>query len=151
MNHQRWPAVIAQDVQKHVHSLKSTVYQVKGQVNGQTVLPMPVGVEKVEQAEIELIERYTNTQIYCKCIYLPASHMMTELLAIFKSYVDINVLKFLYIVELLRMNMSWPKSFHNLKLYQHVRYAIFIEEKLLEVAKIMIPYALISQSSLNNM
>lgn len=46
------------DVQKHLHSLKSTVYQVKGQVNGQTVLPMPVGVEKVHQAEKDILERY---------------------------------------------------------------------------------------------
>lgn len=58
LNHDKWPPVIAQDVQKHVHSLKSTVYQVKGQVNGQTVLPMPVGVEKVEQAEKDLIRRF---------------------------------------------------------------------------------------------
>ncbi|XP_031336595.1 dynein beta chain, ciliary isoform X1 [Photinus pyralis] len=55
-NHDRWPTVIAKDVQKHVHSLKSTVYQVKGQVNGQTVLPMPVGVEKVQEVEELLIE-----------------------------------------------------------------------------------------------
>lgn len=55
-NHDRWPAVIAKDVQKHVHSLKSTVYQVKGQVNGQTVLPMPVGVEKVHEVEKTVID-----------------------------------------------------------------------------------------------
>lgn len=55
-NHAKWPTVIAKDVQKHVHSLKSTVYQVKGQVNGQTVLPMPVGVEKVHEVEKILIE-----------------------------------------------------------------------------------------------
>jgi dynein heavy chain len=41
-----------------VHSLKSTVYEVKGQVSGQTVLPMPVGVERVHEAERQLIERY---------------------------------------------------------------------------------------------
>ncbi|XP_068084396.1 dynein beta chain, ciliary [Anabrus simplex] len=55
-NHKAWPAVVAQDILKHVHSLKSTVYQVKGQVTGQTVLPMPVGVERVHEAERELIE-----------------------------------------------------------------------------------------------
>lgn len=49
-NHKGWPEMVAQDVLKHVHSLKSTVCQVKGQVNGQTVLPMPVGVEKVYEA-----------------------------------------------------------------------------------------------------
>ncbi|GFG28503.1 hypothetical protein Cfor_03628 [Coptotermes formosanus] len=55
-NQKKWPPVIAQDLQKHVHSLKSTVYQVKGQVSGQTVLPMPVGVERVHEAERKLIE-----------------------------------------------------------------------------------------------
>ncbi|KAJ8957969.1 hypothetical protein NQ318_001970 [Aromia moschata] len=56
VNHMEWPAVIAKDVQKHVHSLKSTVYQVKGQVNGQTVLPMPVGVEKIFDVEKSVVE-----------------------------------------------------------------------------------------------
>ena len=56
VNHKGWPEMVAQDVQKHVHSLKSTVYQVKGQVSGQTVLPMPVGVEKVIKAAKELQE-----------------------------------------------------------------------------------------------
>jgi hypothetical protein len=56
-NHKMWPPIVAQDILKHVHSLKSTVYQVKGQVSGQTVLPMPVGVERVHDAEHKLIER----------------------------------------------------------------------------------------------
>ncbi|KAJ9585775.1 hypothetical protein L9F63_002412, partial [Diploptera punctata] len=55
-NHKMWPPIVAQDILKHVHSLKSTVYQVKGQVSGQTVLPMPVGVERVHDAERKLIE-----------------------------------------------------------------------------------------------
>jgi dynein heavy chain len=60
-NQKKWPPVIAQDIQKQVHGLKSTVYQVKGQVSGQTVLPMPVGVERVHEAERKLIERYDTT------------------------------------------------------------------------------------------
>lgn len=28
-NHNGWPEMVAQDVQKHVHNLKSTVYQVR--------------------------------------------------------------------------------------------------------------------------
>ena len=60
-NQKKWPPVVAQDLQKHVHSLKSTVYQVKGQVSGQPVLPMPVGVERVHEAERMLTERYEMT------------------------------------------------------------------------------------------
>lgn len=58
-NHVGWPEMVAQDVQKHVHNLKSTVYQVKGQVNGQTILAMPVGVEKIVKLANELQEKRT--------------------------------------------------------------------------------------------
>lgn len=57
----QWPAVVSKDVHKHMHSLKSTVYQVKGQVNGHTVLPMPVGVEKV--FEVEKMLTQTNGEV----------------------------------------------------------------------------------------
>jgi dynein heavy chain len=56
-NHRDWPSVVGRDVKKHVHSLKSTVYQVKGQVSGQTVLPLPVGVERVHAVHDLLLER----------------------------------------------------------------------------------------------
>ena len=44
-NHENWPAVVSQDVQRHVHSLKSSVFVVAGQVKGKTLLPLPVGAE----------------------------------------------------------------------------------------------------------
>lgn len=66
-NHIGWPEMVAQDVQKHVHNLKSTVYQVKGQVNGQTILAMPVGVEKIVKVAAELQETKTcNIDLYLK-------------------------------------------------------------------------------------
>lgn len=46
-NHEQWPAVVSQDVKRHVHTLKSNVYVVSGQVKGKTLLPLPVGTEKV--------------------------------------------------------------------------------------------------------
>ncbi|XP_055848919.1 dynein beta chain, ciliary isoform X2 [Episyrphus balteatus] len=55
-NYKSWPDMVAQDVQKHVHSLKSTVHQVKGQVSGETILAMPVGVEKIVKAAKELMD-----------------------------------------------------------------------------------------------
>lgn len=54
INYKSWPFMVAQDVQKHVHSLKSTVHQVKGQVSGETILAMPVGVEKIVKAANEI-------------------------------------------------------------------------------------------------
>ncbi|XP_045488493.1 dynein beta chain, ciliary [Pieris rapae] len=54
-NHEGWPRVVSQDILKQIHNLKSTVYEVKGKVSGQTVLPMPVGVELVHEAEKEML------------------------------------------------------------------------------------------------
>ncbi|KAJ8682462.1 hypothetical protein QAD02_018254 [Eretmocerus hayati] len=50
-NHPRLPQVALADIARHVHSLRGTLYQVKGQVNGKTVLPMPSGLEKVSEVE----------------------------------------------------------------------------------------------------
>ncbi|OXU27164.1 hypothetical protein TSAR_014516 [Trichomalopsis sarcophagae] len=50
-NHKELPGVAVQDISRHVHSLRGTLYQVKGQVNGRTVLPMPAGLEKVAEVE----------------------------------------------------------------------------------------------------
>ena len=50
-NHEAWPQVVSADVLRHVHNLKSSVYVVSGQVRGKTLLPLPVGAEKVETTE----------------------------------------------------------------------------------------------------
>ncbi|KAG8281332.1 hypothetical protein J6590_060968 [Homalodisca vitripennis] len=55
-NHKGWPAVVVEDVKRHVIELKNTVYKVRGQINGQTLLPMPDGVFKVHQVEQRIIE-----------------------------------------------------------------------------------------------
>lgn len=49
-NHEAWPQVVSQDVLRHVHNLKSSVYVVSGQVKGKTLLPLPVGAERVEES-----------------------------------------------------------------------------------------------------
>ncbi|KAL8567548.1 hypothetical protein ACOMHN_054362 [Nucella lapillus] len=63
-NHDHWPKVVSQDVRRHVHQLKSNVYVVAGQSKGKTLLPLPVGTDRVEEIEederveeIEEIER----------------------------------------------------------------------------------------------
>lgn len=56
-NHKAWPPSVAQDISQHVHSLKSTVYQVRGFVAGKTVLPMPIGIDKVHEVAKNLTER----------------------------------------------------------------------------------------------
>ncbi|NXH32764.1 DYH9 protein, partial [Myiagra hebetior] len=50
-NHQGWPRVVSQDIIRHVHSLKSTVFKVVGQVKGKTLLPLPAGSEGIEDID----------------------------------------------------------------------------------------------------
>ncbi|XP_013396327.1 dynein beta chain, ciliary isoform X2 [Lingula anatina] len=52
-NHDQWPQVVSADVKRHVHNLKSNVYVVAGQVKGKTLLPLPVGSTRVEEAAQE--------------------------------------------------------------------------------------------------
>lgn len=47
--HKNWPSMVVTDVKKHVTDLKNSVNQVRGLLNGQTLLPMPDGVEKVDE------------------------------------------------------------------------------------------------------
>lgn len=50
-NHDHWPKVVSEDVKRHVHNLKSNVYVVSGQAKGKTLLPLPVGTDRVEAME----------------------------------------------------------------------------------------------------
>ncbi|NXN96056.1 DYH9 protein, partial [Rhinopomastus cyanomelas] len=52
-NHQGWPQVVSQDIIRHVHNLKSTVFKVVGQVKGKTLLPLPAGLEGIEDIDLE--------------------------------------------------------------------------------------------------
>uniref|UniRef100_A0A8C9XQ20 Dynein axonemal heavy chain 17 n=1 Tax=Sander lucioperca TaxID=283035 RepID=A0A8C9XQ20_SANLU len=56
-NHSEWPQVVSQDVRRHVHSLQTNVFVVTGQVQGKTLLPLPAGCNRVEQAALEAEHR----------------------------------------------------------------------------------------------
>uniref|UniRef100_A0A668AEI7 Dynein axonemal heavy chain 17 n=1 Tax=Myripristis murdjan TaxID=586833 RepID=A0A668AEI7_9TELE len=51
-NHTEWPQVMSQDMRRHVHSLKTNVFVMSGKVKGKTLLPLPAGSERVEQAAL---------------------------------------------------------------------------------------------------
>ena len=50
INHSKWPQVVAQDVKRHVDSLKGDVYVLSGLVKGKTLLPLPTQIDAVVQA-----------------------------------------------------------------------------------------------------
>ncbi|XP_030631579.1 dynein axonemal heavy chain 9 isoform X2 [Chanos chanos] len=56
-NHCHWPHVVSQDIMRHVHTLKTNVFVLSGQVKGKTLLPLPPGSERVEQAAFERDKR----------------------------------------------------------------------------------------------
>ncbi|XP_033341681.2 dynein heavy chain at 93AB [Megalopta genalis] len=66
-NHRDLPEVAVQDICRHVHALRGTLYQVKGQVNGRTVLPMPAGMEMVTDVEKQVrAEGPQSVDLYLK-------------------------------------------------------------------------------------
>lgn len=52
-NNSSWPNVVSQDVLRHVHKLKSNVYVIAGHIKGRTLLPLPVGADRVNSAQSE--------------------------------------------------------------------------------------------------
>uniref|UniRef100_A0A8C3LGS3 Dynein axonemal heavy chain 9 n=1 Tax=Chrysolophus pictus TaxID=9089 RepID=A0A8C3LGS3_CHRPC len=66
-NHQGWPRVVSQDIIRHVHSLKSAVFVVVGQVKGKTLLPLPAGSEGIENIDLEhekFLERIDKSLVH---------------------------------------------------------------------------------------
>ncbi|KAL0116299.1 hypothetical protein PUN28_011253 [Cardiocondyla obscurior] len=51
-NHKGWPSVISEDVKKHIYNFGNAICQIKGNMMGQTLLPMPMGIEHIFEAEL---------------------------------------------------------------------------------------------------
>uniref|UniRef100_A0A7N6A473 Dynein heavy chain 9, axonemal n=1 Tax=Anabas testudineus TaxID=64144 RepID=A0A7N6A473_ANATE len=62
-NHTEWPQVVSQDILRHVHSLKTGVFVVSGQVQGKTLLPLPAGAERVEFVSIHCLGEVVDKSI----------------------------------------------------------------------------------------
>ncbi|XP_046432396.1 dynein beta chain, ciliary-like [Neodiprion fabricii] len=61
-NHVGWPAIVGEDVKKHVYNLRSLICQARGKMTGQTLLPMPMGVERIFEAEW-LVQQTAGEQV----------------------------------------------------------------------------------------
>ncbi|KAK2515608.1 hypothetical protein Q9233_014121 [Columba guinea] len=83
-NHQGWPQVVSQDIVRHVHNLKSTVFTVVGQVDGKTLLPLPAGSEGIEDVDLEnekSMERIDKSLVYAmESAIIDWSHQIQEAL-----------------------------------------------------------------------
>ncbi|XP_047352693.1 dynein beta chain, ciliary-like [Vespa velutina] len=54
INHTGWPLIAKEDVKKHVYDLRSLLYQIKGKMFGETILSMPIDIEKIFEEEWKL-------------------------------------------------------------------------------------------------
>lgn len=52
-NHSNWPGVVAEDVVRHIHTFRNTINQIKGAMVHQTLLPMPPGIHRIYDVELE--------------------------------------------------------------------------------------------------
>lgn len=53
-----WAGPVTQDLKEHIHRLKSTVYQVKGRVSGQTILPLPKEFTSEIESSASIMSRW---------------------------------------------------------------------------------------------
>ncbi|KAK6170907.1 hypothetical protein SNE40_019193 [Patella caerulea] len=82
-NHDHWPKVVSTDVTKHVHSLKSNVFVVSGQAKGKTLLPLPVGAERVESTapQDDKGESFDRTLIHAiESVIIEWTHQIRDVL-----------------------------------------------------------------------
>ena len=49
-NTKNWPQFAVDDAIKHVHEMSNKIYVLKGRMKGQILLPMPLGIERVDKA-----------------------------------------------------------------------------------------------------
>ncbi|CAG5123285.1 unnamed protein product, partial [Candidula unifasciata] len=80
-NHDKWPKVVSKDVTRHVHNLKSTVYVVSGQAKGKTLLPLPVGADRIEQVGDGEKETYDRSLVHAiESVIIEWTHQIRDVL-----------------------------------------------------------------------
>ena len=58
MNQSSWPHVVVKDVARQVSAMKNKVYVITGQVKGKTLLPPPVGTEKLDESLLNFTNKF---------------------------------------------------------------------------------------------
>lgn len=62
-NRMGWPEMISEDISRQLYSLRGTVYRMWGQLRGQTLLPLPFGLEMLQKAERLALDTYVITAL----------------------------------------------------------------------------------------
>ncbi|UYV64230.1 DNAH9 [Cordylochernes scorpioides] len=53
-NHTMWPDVVAEDVVHHAQNFQSIICKAVGHFKGRTILPMPLGIDRIDKDEFDL-------------------------------------------------------------------------------------------------
>ncbi|XP_069187118.1 dynein beta chain, ciliary-like [Procambarus clarkii] len=64
-NRSGWPEMVCEDLSQQLYSLRGTVYRMWGQLRGQTLLPLPFGLDTLEKAERHALDtgEMTDSQL----------------------------------------------------------------------------------------
>ncbi|KAK0087408.1 hypothetical protein PV325_001063 [Microctonus aethiopoides] len=84
-NHEGWPAVVVDDVKKQVLNLQNSIAQFRGNMTGQTILPMPMGMERLYSSE-----QLTNNEVDIE-LKKNIEEMMTKWTLLINDIVDENI------------------------------------------------------------
>ncbi|ESO06976.1 hypothetical protein HELRODRAFT_171011 [Helobdella robusta] len=57
MNQTSWPHVVVKDLARQVSAMKNKTYVTTGQIKGKTLLPQPVGTEKMDKAHFNFLNK----------------------------------------------------------------------------------------------
>ncbi|VDI07166.1 dynein heavy chain, axonemal [Mytilus galloprovincialis] len=81
-NHGTWPYVVSTDISQHVKNTKSAVFVVTGQAKGKTLLPLPVGTERVVEDEpTESNEKFDRNIVHAiETVVIDWTHQIREVL-----------------------------------------------------------------------
>lgn len=62
-NNRDVPQAVSQDLVRHAHDLKNKLFVMIGKVKGKTFLPLPAGLEKLEQVPHEGDKRWLPNKL----------------------------------------------------------------------------------------
>lgn len=66
-NRNGWPEMVSEDVSHQLYSLRGTVYRMWGQLRGQTLLPLPFGMDTLEKAERHALDTQVLPKSFSSC------------------------------------------------------------------------------------
>ncbi|KAI3381366.1 hypothetical protein SNEBB_008024 [Seison nebaliae] len=131
-NHGGWPSVVSQDVLRHVHSIRSNVSVVKGQVKGKTILSLPSGAENVNEEHSKAKKGYKINQTLIHSLESAVIDWTQQVEEVLKKDSSSIIMKLTDITPIFEINF-WKMKLKNLDcIYEQLR-----SEKISKIAYLL--------------